>query len=83
MHPTTQFDGCQVKLASVSETANHWWHKGGLPKMVEGYVLFFREDSKETNEEKKGVPTLTVWYPPDFPVGELNFVLEKFNYLHT
>jgi len=34
MHPTTQFDGCQVKLASVSETANHWWHKGGGLRVI-------------------------------------------------
>ena len=58
------------RLASVSETANHWWQRGGLPRS--GWELFFISvfsgswiRKKETSEEKGyQLVLIPAWLPP-------------------
>ncbi len=56
MHPMTQLDGCQVKLASVSAFANHCRQKSGWSGLVVGVFLCDGRRKRQV-ERGKRVPT--------------------------
>ena len=60
MHPMTQLDGCQVKLASVSAFANYCRQKSGLSGLVGVVSLCVIQcdvKGKRLVERRKRVPT--------------------------